>query len=71
MRTAAKLTELRLNYVILIMGGRLMEANVEKVDVKKVYVSPELTEYGSLEKLTLGITGGSTDVSGTTPMVCL
>ena len=32
---------------------------------KKTYTSPVLTEYGSLEKLTLGTSGAMTDGVGT------
>jgi hypothetical protein len=33
---------------------------------KKTYTSPVLTEYGSLEKLTLGAAGGMADAGGGT-----
>jgi hypothetical protein len=49
-----------------------MENNMESSQsTKKTYVAPVLTEYGNLEKLTLGAAGGNLDVGGTTPMACL
>ena len=43
--------------------------NVDRVEVKKTYLSPTLTEYGTLEKLTLNSNGTGNDAGGS--MFCL